>query len=342
MSKIDLISTSKKQYKANLHCHSTNSDGKLTPEALKKLYKSNGYDILAITDHCYPKNHQDLTDESFLMLTGYEAYIRPSEEFKFDKFGSEVHLNLFAKSPDNETLICYNKASVKYIPKDRLAILPRAGSERTREYTTDYINEFIKTANDNGYLIAYNHSVWSMEDTERILSYKNIFSLEMYNTSSYIGNNIENGEVLYDKMLRCGMHIGCHGGDDNHNKHPFDSPYNDSCLFHTVILADKLEYSSVIDAMERKNFYTSNGPKIRELTVIDGQNVHIETSEVSKVFLFYGTLKNSVSIRLPIGKTSTSFDLPIPEDAKFIRVSIYDENGGVANTRGFFPEEWKI
>ena len=29
-------------YKANLHCHSTNSDGKLTVEELKKIYMEKG------------------------------------------------------------------------------------------------------------------------------------------------------------------------------------------------------------------------------------------------------------------------------------------------------------
>ena len=33
-----LISPHKAQYKANLHCHSTLSDGCLTPEVLKNLY----------------------------------------------------------------------------------------------------------------------------------------------------------------------------------------------------------------------------------------------------------------------------------------------------------------
>ena len=52
-----LISPYKKQYKANLHCHSTLSDGKKTPEELREMYKSHGYSILAITDHEYPKKH---------------------------------------------------------------------------------------------------------------------------------------------------------------------------------------------------------------------------------------------------------------------------------------------
>ncbi len=36
---------------AELHCHSTNSDGKLTPEEIVAIYEEKGYDILAITDH---------------------------------------------------------------------------------------------------------------------------------------------------------------------------------------------------------------------------------------------------------------------------------------------------
>ena len=36
-------------YKGNLHCHSTHSDGKGTPEERIKEYRSAGYDFLAIT-----------------------------------------------------------------------------------------------------------------------------------------------------------------------------------------------------------------------------------------------------------------------------------------------------
>ena len=38
-------------YKANLHCHSTHSDGKLTVEQLKEVYKKEGYSVVAFSDH---------------------------------------------------------------------------------------------------------------------------------------------------------------------------------------------------------------------------------------------------------------------------------------------------
>ena len=113
-----LISPNRKQYKANLHCHSILSDGNLTPEALKALYKSHGYDILAITDHERPHHHQQLAEPDFLLITGYECYIRPDKLGRYNPYNKEVHLNLFAREPQNTTMICYNETFCKYLRRD--------------------------------------------------------------------------------------------------------------------------------------------------------------------------------------------------------------------------------
>ena len=46
-----LLDSAGKWYKGNTHAHSTRSDGRLTPEAVARLYRDAGYDFLAITDH---------------------------------------------------------------------------------------------------------------------------------------------------------------------------------------------------------------------------------------------------------------------------------------------------
>ena len=339
MAKKILISKDKKQFKANLHCHSTLSDGALTPEELKELYKSHGYDVLAITDQCRPKSHNDLTDDDFLMLTGYEAYIRPSEIGKYSPYKPEVHLNLFAKDKNNEKVVCYQKEYHKYLPEEEHDKLEKVGSTRTREYTTEYINEFINTAVENGYLVSYNHPFWSMESEERILSYENCFSLEVYNTSSYTINSLENGEMIYDVLLRHGKRLGCHAGDDNHNKSPIDHPDNDSFGSFTMILADSLDYESVINALENKDCYASKGPQIHELSVIDGETVHVECSPCQKIILFVGG-KSTKRFYAENGEMITSVDIPLAQKARFIRVTAYDKDGKSAVTRGFFPDEW--
>ena len=55
-------------YKANLHSHSTVSDGTKTPEELKEMYKNRGYSVFAYTDHDNFVCHNELSDEEFLVL----------------------------------------------------------------------------------------------------------------------------------------------------------------------------------------------------------------------------------------------------------------------------------
>ena len=62
-------------YKANLHCHSTVSDGRWSPERIKAEYMARGYSVIAYTDHDVLIPHQELTDEHFVALNGYELEV---------------------------------------------------------------------------------------------------------------------------------------------------------------------------------------------------------------------------------------------------------------------------
>lgn len=334
-----LIDPKKTQYRANLHCHSVLSDGKLTAQELKTAYKNEGYSILSITDHERPCNHSDLTDQDFLLLTGYEAYIRPDPDCRYDVFEKEVHLNLFAKEPDNEAYICYNPKYCKYVKDEaEKQAFKKVGSMRTREYTTEYINEFIRTAAENGYLVSYNHPVWSFESEEMILSYENIFSLEINNYSSWLGNSLEYSGALYDKLLRMGKNWFCHAGDDNHNTSPFGSANCDSFGAFTMIMAENLTYPAVISAMESGEMYASTGPSIKEVSYEDG-TVHVECSNAKKIIVFDGS-KSPLHRIADNGETLNSSDFILKENTKYFRVVIIDENNNTASSRGFIRSEW--
>jgi len=57
-------------YKGNLHTHTTVSDGKYTPEQTMNLYKENGYDFMAMTDH-WKLSHEGCWQD-MLLLPGIE------------------------------------------------------------------------------------------------------------------------------------------------------------------------------------------------------------------------------------------------------------------------------
>ena len=139
MKKI-LISSSRPKYKANLHSHSNLSDGYLTPKEMRDAYAAEGYSVLCVSDHEFPCDHSDLTTPDMLMLTGYEVYIRNNPEGVMKAYEPEVHLNLFAKDPNNEKYMSYDYPYAKYIRKQdgRLEALEKVGKEGPREYTREY------------------------------------------------------------------------------------------------------------------------------------------------------------------------------------------------------------
>ncbi len=326
------------QYKANLHCHSVLSDGKLTPEQLKEAYKSHGYSVLCITDHERPRDHTALSDPDFLMLTGYEAYIRPEG---YSAFRPEVHINLFARDPHNVKFINFEDKSCKYIkdPAEREAQI-KVGSNEPRQYTVDYINDFVATAKEHGYICSHNHATWSMEDHEQVAQYRGFFTMEMFNYSAQLINGMEYNGSLYDRLLLSGNRLFCHAADDNHNKIPFGTPGSDSFGGFTMIMADELSYDSIYAALEQGKFYASAGPEIKELT-FDGKNVHIETSAARQITMLSGAKRTKRVYGTPDAPV-TSADFEISDSAPYVRFDVYDFEGNHANTRGFFRDELGI
>ena len=335
---ITFIKKGAPQYKANLHCHTYLSDGKLSPAEVKEAYKNHGYSVLCITDHEHPVDHTDLSDPDFVMLTGYEAYIR-NDDYNYLK--PEIHMNLFARDPHNVKYINFNDKWCKYIkdPEER-ANLEKVGSERPREYSVEYINDFIKTAKENGYICAQNHSTWSMEPEENILGYEGLFSMEIYNYGGDIVNRCEYNAKIYDRMLMSGKRIFCHAADDNHNREPFDAPDCDSFGGFTMILADELTYDGIFNALENGSFYASAGPEIFELS-FDGKKAHIETSGAKQITMLSG---DKICKRAcgTYDSPVTVADFEISDLAPYVRFDVYDFEGKHADTRAFFRDELGI
>ena len=97
-------------YKANLHSHTTLSDGKLTPEQMKELYKSHGYSIISFTEHGKFFNHNDMTEDDFLVLNGYEPSITENMDDPGYHFRRTCHMCMIAIDKEKNEAV---KAEVK-------------------------------------------------------------------------------------------------------------------------------------------------------------------------------------------------------------------------------------
>ncbi len=337
---MDFISPGAPQYKANLHSHSNLSDGRLTPEELIRAYREAGYSILAITDHEASYDHTAASGPDFLMVTGYEAYIRPSPDCRLDSYGPEIHLNLLAKEPHNTTLIGFDPKFCKYMPPEEATRREKAGDLGPRRYDRAYIQAFIDQARQSGYLVTYNHPCWSMESQEDILAYSGCFSLEVFNTGSMKISGAEGNVALYDRMLRMGRRLYVHGADDNHNHQPFGSPLCDSFGAWTMVMAGELSYPAVIRALEEGRFYASTGPAFTRLS-FEGSAVRMEFSGADRAIMHMSP-KWAVNACAQPGEPFERAEFIIPDQAPYVYFSLLSEGGRRAVTRAFTRAELGI
>ena len=63
-----------KWYKAALHTHTSSSDGAFLPEEVTELYRSRGYDVVALTDHERSNDIRGLSGPGFLVINGIELH----------------------------------------------------------------------------------------------------------------------------------------------------------------------------------------------------------------------------------------------------------------------------
>ena len=321
-------------YKANLHTHSTLSDGNLTPEELKREYKARGYSILAITDHEVLVDHSDLNDDSFLTITSYELYI--NEGGRIWNHTRTAHLNFYAKDPHNVTQVCYDP---KYLFANAVSLAGQVkytGAYYEREYTPECINEMIRLANENGFLVCYNHPAWSLENYEQYSRYEGIFAMEVFNTGCYREGYNDKNESVFDDLLRSGKRLFVVAADDAHTAYPIGSVNNDSFGGWIMVNCKNFDYSSVIDALQRGDFYASCGPEIHEVSYEDGK-VHVECSPAWGVrFVTYG--RHNSLYRNEDATPVTSCDFTTEAGDKYFRIEVIGPDGMKAYTNAFFLE----
>ena len=344
-----LLSETGNFYKANLHCHSVFSDGKLSPEALKQAYMNNGYSIIAYTDHNVLLDHSDLNDGSFLALNGIEIDVIES------KYIPEVanklrerkicHIGLIALEPGNITQPFYHRTKYLTAHQEEIGVREKIVyntdlEDYEREYTPECICEIMQKAKDQGFFVTYNHPALSQENFDSYSRYKGMNAMEICNYGSFAAGYDDYNTKEYDDLLRQGKRIYCISTDDNHNEHPFTSPHCDSFGGFTVIKAEALEYKVVTDALAAGNFYASQGPEIYELYYEDGF-IHVKTSPATKIFLGTGRRRTGKELA-PKDSYITEAVFEVKEDDKYVRVTVVDENGLHANTNAYFTDELMV
>jgi len=311
-------------YKANLHCHSTYSDGRQTVEQIKAAYMERGYSVVAFTDHNVIVPHNELADEEFLPITGIEIDFNCDDPAICPKGWAQApvyHINFFAKDKDRSDFVPFN-----------------------RVYDFNEVQKLIDTANASGFLCQYNHPRWSYQTVCDFENLKGLFAFEVYNHGCEVEMHNGWGEYEYDHYMREGGRAAAVATDDNHLFcEDLSSPYCDCFGGYTVIMAESLSYGDIIDAMERKDCYASTGAEIYAMYVDENEDgvpvkLHIECSPCCSVTVL-SDVRDTRTVR-SLRDDITVVDVELSPSYTSFRVECMNSKKEKALSRGFFRDEF--
>jgi len=169
-----------KWYRANLHAHTTVSDGDISPEGCAEFYRKAGYDVLAITDH----NH--VTEASgppgLLMLRGVELGGGRSAQ------GTDFHVV-------------------------GIGVRARGRVEEPRGASAQEVVDVLREDGGEAFIA---HPYWSGLMAQDMLGIKGCFALEVYNTGCDLEILRGYSMVQWDDLLTLGCEVGGIAVDDGH------------------------------------------------------------------------------------------------------------------------------
>ena len=333
-----LISENGSFYKANLHCHTNCSDGRLTPAEVKEVYKKLGYSIVAYTDHDILVPHDDLTDEDFLALHGFEMEVNETYEKEF-VYSKTAHVCFIGIDPENITQPMWHNEWYLFANATKYKDIVKHYDEPdyVREYSHKGICEIMRIGRERGFFVTYNHPTWSLENYSDYMGYHGMHAMEMFNGDCIAAGYNDRNDHAYDDILRGGERIYCIGADDNHNHANPASRRFDSGWAWTMIKAESLDYKDVTSALLSGNFYASEGPEITALWYEDGK-VHIECPNADRVILSSDIRYTRAEYR-DDGEVIDHADIPVDPRCKWFRLTVYDKQGKMACTNAYFLDE---
>ena len=291
-----------KMLKGGLHCHTTRSDGKGTPEEVMAYHKACGYDFLAITDH-RNYNYKNFVPELDLLII-------PGMEFDNDRLPCEHGFRCFHT-------VCIGPAKEDgngFEQGEESGRLSSAAACDQRAYQP-YLDEIHAKKN----LTIYCHPEWSGTSAKYFDKMQGNFAMEIWNTGCVMGNDMDKDAAYWDELLGEGVKIYGVATDDGH-------AMNEHCNGWVMVNAKK-NINSILAALENGEFYSSCGPEIYDFYVKDGKAV-VDCSPVAKIRMHSDAHPTRI-IRNEEGLiTHGEFDLKAWEGPfGYVRITVIDEKG---------------
>lgn len=228
---IDFFGRKLNTYRANLHTHSTLSDGEFSPDRVTELYSKEGYDVMCFTDHRRTSRISEIDPRGMLLLPGAELH----------PFGGRITIS---------HLLCVN------LPEDFDVSVSQRGS-----LGENHMQPTIDAVNAAGGLCYCAHPHWCGFRSEEVAALRGLAGIEVYNTSTrYIGKSYN--MPIWDDILDMGCQLPALAVDDVHHAHDLFGGWTEICC-------EERTPECVVKALKNGDYYSTQGPRFKRLSYHD-------------------------------------------------------------------------
>ena len=299
-------------FKGNTHTHTLNSDGDSTPDDVVRWYREHGYHFLVLSDHNFltsvdALNALHAADRQFLVIKGEEVT---------DRFGEKpLHVNGLDLS---RTVQPQGGVAV-------VDVLQRNVDAIRKENGVPHVN--------------HPNFRWAITPAE-LAQVRNTRLFEIYNghpqTNNAGGGGVPGLEEVWDAILSSGVLLYGIAVDD---AHVFKDPGNPDVAGPgrgwVMVRAAQLDARSLLEALERGDFYASTGVVLEEVRAERrGITVQVKADAWAKYRIqFLG--KGGRVLREVLEPSAT---YAIAGDEGYVRARVLESNGRMAWTQPVFVQ----
>lgn len=319
-------------FKGNTHTHTNAFDGFSPSKEVIELYKNSGYNFLSITDHNIYKTYSEFNDENFLMLHGVElSYgVQIDDMELLEEMNQKVLNGNMSQEEMLDTISSFTPKDTN--PKRVPHVIAIAKDQNMSSFSNIDSSNFsdiqvmIDLANKNNCISIIAHPCWSKLNFSDVENLKDYTAIETYNhvCEEYFAGG--DSSAIWDQLLNANIPTNALACDDMHD-------LSISLGGYIMVKAENFDYKSIVNAIEKGDYYSSQGPIIHALNIENGV-VSIECSKVKSIRFIPDIVFGRTYRDESASMESCSHKLNGLE--KHIRIEITDENNKKAFTNPIY------
>ncbi|MBX2998706.1 MAG: CehA/McbA family metallohydrolase [Caldilineaceae bacterium] len=239
-------------WRGNLHAHSTLSDGRMTPEAVCELYRREGYDFLALTDHFMERYNFPLVDTRPYRMADFTTILGAELHTGRTELGELWHILAvglpldFAPYPEGETG-------------------PQVAARALAA----------------GAFVAAAHPNWYTLTEADILSLGKIHAIEVFNGIACDHNDRGESWHIADILLGRGKYYTACAADDFHN----NAGSQDFGRGWVWVKSESLDPDALLTALKAGHYYASTGPRIHDIEIDPGNSITVRCTPAHRIWM---------------------------------------------------------